>query len=161
MPQFELGNALPQVAWLILIFTLLYLALAALLPGVTKVAAERASVIGDDLGAAERARADARAAADALDARMTAARAAAAKEAAEAKAAASRSAETRLKAVDAELGARLAEGQARVDAARAQAVASLDTLAGEATAAILERLLRLRLTPERVQRAVSDARGAA
>lgn len=141
MPQFEVANALPQIVWLALIFAILYLTLSyGALPKVDKMATKRAQVIGDDLAHAETAKAQAEATSAAYEASLAEARSNAAKVTVEAKAATSRDTAERLKGVDSDLNARIAEAAARIETARTQALANLDTVAADATADIVERL---------------------
>lgn len=141
MPQFELANALPQIVWLAVIFAVLYLTLAhGALPRVEKVVRQRATLIGNDLAAAERAKGEAETTISAYEEKLAAARAQALKATAEAKAATARETEAKLKALDAGLADKSAAASARLDAARAEALAGLDAVAAEATADIVERL---------------------
>ena len=158
MPQFEVANALPQIVWLALIFAILYLTLAFVaLPKVDKVAAQRAQVIGDDLAEAEAAKTRAAATGTAYEASLAEARTAAAKVTVEAKASTSREMAVRLKAVDADIGARVAEASARIETARVGALAKLDDFAAEATADIVERLTGRRPTPGEAGAAIAAA----
>jgi F-type H+-transporting ATPase subunit b len=148
MPQFEVANALPQIVWLALIFAILYLTLSyGALPKVEKVATQRAQVIGDDLAQAEAAKSRAEATSAAYEASLAEARNAAAKVTVDAKASTSRETAERLKVVDADIGARIGEASARIETARVEALAKLDTVAAEATADIVERLTGRRPTP--------------
>ncbi len=141
MPQFELANALPQIVWLGIIFAVLYLTLSrGALPRIDRVVEQRAKLIGDDLAAAERSRAEAETTIGAYESALAEARNQAAKVTAEAKVATSRETETRLKAVDVSIEARSAEANARLEAARAEALAGLDAVAAQATVDIVERL---------------------
>ena len=157
MPQFQIANALPQVVWLILIFLALYAALQAFLPRVTGVRDLRAGTIGGDLTAAEAAREAAKAAEARVQAQLAEARAAAAKEAAAAKAAAAKAAEAQMKAAEADAQAKFAEAEARVAVARTSALASLDEVASGAAGRIVERLVGLQASPERIAAALHAA----
>lgn len=141
MPQFELANALPQIVWLAIIFAILYLTLAyGALPKVEKVAKQRATLIGDDLAAAERAKGEAETTIGAYEEKLAAARAQALKATAEAKAATARETEAKLKALDADLADKSTAANGRLETARSQALAGLDAVAAEATVDIVERL---------------------
>lgn len=140
MPQFDPSVAVPQIAWLIAVFALLYLIVRSSLPRVERVVAGRAAVIGDDLAQAEGARSSAQAVLTDYEATLAAARAAAAKLAAEAKTATSGETTAKLKTVEADLSAQAAAAQARIEAAQAEAVANLRAVAEEATADIVARL---------------------
>ncbi len=158
MPQFEVANALPQIVWLALIFAILYLTLSyGALPKVDKMATKRAQVIGDDLAHAESAKAQAEATSAAYEASLAEARNNAAKVTVEAKAATSRDTAERLKGVDPDLNARIAEAAARIETARVQALANLDAIAADATADIVERLTGRRPSPGEAGAAIAAA----
>ena len=140
MPQFEPHVFVPQIAWLILIFGLLFAVVSATLPKVASVTANRARVIGDDLSGAEAARASAATVHDAYEATLSEARGNAVKLAADAKYAVSAETAERLKAIDADLAASAAKAQAEIETARTAALANLRPVAEEATADIVERL---------------------
>ncbi|MDO9487292.1 MAG: ATPase [Sphingomonadaceae bacterium] len=158
MPQFEVANALPQIVWLALIFAILYLTLSyGALPKVDKMATKRAQVIGDDLAHAESAKAQAEATSAAYEASLAEARNNAAKVTVEAKATTSRDTAERLKGVDTDLNARIAEAAARIDTARTQALANLDAVAADATADIVERLTGRRPSASEAGAAIAAA----
>jgi len=140
MPQFDPHVFLPQIAWLIMIFGLLFAVVSASLPKVAAVTANRARVVGDDLSGAEAARASAETVHAAYEATLTAARGDAVKLAAEAKYTASAAAAERLKVIDADLAASAERAHGEIAAARAAALANLRPVAEEATADIVERL---------------------
>ena len=140
MPQFDPAVAVPQIAWLIAVFALLYLIVRAALPSVERVVTSRSAVIGDDLDRAEAAKVSASAVMTGYEAALAAARAGAAKLAADAKAATSAETAARLKGVEADLAASTAVATTRIEIARMAAVASLRSVAADATADIVERL---------------------
>lgn len=162
MPQIEqiAGTYASQAFWLVVTFAVLYFGIAqGMLGRVGATVARRAAVIGDDLTAAERARAQAGAAQADVERRLGEARAAAQAEAAAAKSQAAARAAERLKAAQGGIDARLAEGEARVDAARRAALADLDAVASDAARAIIARLTGVDAGPERARAAVERARG--
>ena len=156
MPQFDPSHAFPQIAWLILVFGLLYLVVRASLPRVEAVTAHRATVIGDDLAVAEGARADAHGVMTAYEATLAAARANAVKLGADAKAATTAETAARLKIVEAELAATTATAQASIKSAHDAALANLRGVAEEATAEIVERLTGRRPSNDEVAASVAS-----
>lgn len=140
MPQFDPAVAMPQIAWLIVVFALLYLIVRASLPKVERVVTNRASVIGEDLSVAENARSSAGAIMADYEATLAAARDAATKLATEAKASTAAETAARLKTIDADLAAKAATAQAAVERAQAEALANLRSVAEDVTADIVERL---------------------
>ncbi|WBX83619.1 ATPase [Sphingosinicella microcystinivorans] len=140
MPQFDPSTALPQIAWLILVFGVLFLMMRGLLPRVEKVTEVRAKTIGDDLGAAEAAKLEAERVDAAYQADLAKARSSASSVVNDAKAAAARDTEARLAVVNAEAEQSLAAAEARIGDARVAAMAKLDAVAADAAADIVERL---------------------
>ncbi len=155
MPQFDPHVAVPQIVWLIAVFAILYLIVRAALPKVERVVGSRAGVIGADLNEAEAAKSAAAAVITDYEASLATARAAAAKLAVEAKEATAAETAARLKTIDADLAAHTASAMARVEAARAEAHASLRSVAEEATTEIVERLTGRRPDPAEVAAAVA------
>ncbi len=138
MPQFQFGNPLTisQVVWMVVIFLALYAVLARwALPGVGAVLEERARRISADLDAAKVAKAEADRAVAELAAATRAARAEAQAEIAAATAAAREAA-----TLNARLEGDLKEAEARISAARSQAMGALREVACEAAGAMITRL---------------------
>ncbi len=141
MPQFDLANFVPQLAWLALFFAILYFAIVRpTLPKLDRVTDERESRVSTDLGAAESAKATADMTRESYEKAIAAAHSEAQAEVAAAKAGSARELETRLKALSADLDAKDAAAQAQIGAARQSALAEIDRVAGEAASAIVERL---------------------
>lgn len=140
MPQFDPSVAVPQIAWLIAVFAILYLIVRAALPKVERVTLNRAGVIGDDLNFAETAKSSAGAVIAEYEATLATARIAAMKLAADAKTATSGETAAKLKEVEAGLSAKTAGAAARIETAKGEALANLRAVAEDATADIVERL---------------------
>ncbi len=140
MPQFDPSVAVPQIAWLIAVFAVLYLIVRASLPKVERVTTNRAGVIGDDLNHAEVAKSSAGIVIAGYEATLAAARSAALKLAGDAKTATAGETAAKLKEVEAELMAKTAGAAQRIEAAKHEALANLSTVAEDATADIVERL---------------------
>ena len=143
MPQFQFGNPLTisQVVWMVVIFLALYAVLARwALPGVGAVLEERARRISADLDAAKAAKAEADRAVAELAAATRAARAEAQAEIAAATAAAREAAAREAATLNARLEGDLKEAEARISAARSQAMGALREVACEAAGAMITRL---------------------
>ncbi|GGE01418.1 ATP synthase subunit b 2 [Polymorphobacter glacialis] len=139
MPQFDPANFLPQIAWLAVIFAVLYFAVVRpTLPKVGRVIDEREGRVASDLDAAESAKGEADAIRTRYDDGMAAAREAAQAEVVTARADAGRGIESRMKELAAVLDGQAADAAARLaitrDAARATLAATTTALTGEAIA---------------------------
>jgi F-type H+-transporting ATPase subunit b len=159
MPQFDFSVALPQVAWLVLAFGVLFLVMRSMLPRVEKVVETRARTIGDDLGAAEAARAEAERVDAEYQAGLANARGDALGVIGEAKAAAARETEARMKIVGGEIDARIKAADERIAGLRAEAMGKLDAVAADATADIVERLTGTRPSDADAANAVAAVAG--
>ncbi len=155
MPQFDPSVAVPQIAWLIAVFAILYLIVRASLPKVERVVGNRAGVIGDDLGHAEMAKSSAGAVIAEYEATLATARAAAMKLAGDAKSATAEETTAKLKEVEAELGAKTAGAAQRIETAKREALANLRVVAEDATADLVERLTGRRPAAEEVSATVA------
>ncbi len=155
MPQFDPAVAFPQIVWLIAVFAILYIIVQASLPKVERVVGSRAGVIGADLNEAEAAKAAAARAMAEYEASLAAARASAAQLTEQAKARAAADAAARMKTVEDDLARHTAAAMAKVEKARGEALASLRSVAEEATAEIVERLTGRRPTRGEVAAAVA------
>ncbi|MGX9964499.1 F0F1 ATP synthase subunit B family protein [Roseomonas sp. F4] len=143
MPQLDFGNPLmiAQIVWLLIIFGVLYFALATYaLPRVEAVLEDRRRRIEGDLEAAQAAKAEA-------DAAMATHREATAKARAEAQAAiaaalqaAQAESAQRSEALAARLAQQIEAAEGRIVAARDSAMRSLRQVSTETTIAVLQRL---------------------
>lgn len=156
MPQFNLADALPQVFWLAVIFTLLLLSMRSLLPRVEKVVEDRKERIAADLGAAASAKEAAVAATSGGSGAVQAARAAAGSLVGAAKEKAAQATAQRLAAVDAELSARAEAAEAALAEARGKAIAELDAVAAEATVELVRRLANVNVSWDVAAQAVAQ-----
>lgn len=156
MPQFDFSVALPQVAWLVLIFGVLFVVMRSMLPRVDGIVEARSKTIGDDLGAAEAAKAEAERVDAEYQAGLAKARGEALGVVGEAKAAAARETEARMKVVGADVDARIKAAEDRIAALRTEAMGKLDAVAAEATVDIVERLTGTRPDDSAAAKAVSS-----
>jgi len=159
MPQFDLANWLPQIVWLILTFGAMYLVVRAALPKVEAVKVSRAKVISDDLGGAETAKSGAQSAAASIESTLGLARGTATKLTTDTKAQAATDAAGRLKVVDAELALKADAALTQLTATQAKSLQSLEAVAVDVSAELVERLIGHR--PEAAAAAAAVARVAA
>jgi len=141
MPQFEIANFLPQLAWLGISFALLYFVVVrATLPKLGRVMQARDDKVTGDLASAQSAKADADRTTEAYLAELHKAQDAARAVLAISRGDAQREIEGRLAAADAKMGAHLADAQQTLDAAKSRALAEVEAIAADAAASIVERL---------------------
>ena len=157
MPQI---NQLPdiffsQLFWLLLVFGIIYFAIGrGMVPKIQSVVDDRDKKISDDLAAAQKARDDAEKVEAAYRERIEATRADAMKLAAEAKQDAAREVEKRLAVIDAEIGKRTDEAQARIRDAADKARRELEPVAAEAASQLVTKLTGKTVTAADAQPAV-------
>lgn len=162
MPQFQLDNFLPQLAWLALSFIILYFGVVKLtLPRIGRVMDEREQTVDSDLSTAEAARADAgRIRADYAEG-IAQAQSQAQGQVTEAKAKVGKKIEKKLAKVNAELDEKLVAAQAAIAASRDSAMAEVERIAGEAAAEIVERLTGAKPTEADLAKALAATTGRA
>jgi F-type H+-transporting ATPase subunit b len=160
MPQMAFHNPLTytQVIWMVVILVVLYVLLAGWgLPQMGAVLENRAGLIAAKLAAAQAAKNQADVAARTMTVTMKQARQAAQAEIVKAVTDAKAKAAADAAALNASLDAKLAESEAQIQAARAQALAAIKPVAIDAAAAILLRLTGQALPPEALQLHVDAA----
>ena len=141
MPQFDIANFAPQLAWLALFFAILFFGVVRLtLPKLGRVVDERAATVTGDIDAADRAKSQADGIRTAHEAAMADARSKAQASVADAKAAANRATEARLATVSGELDTELATATNAIENQRRSALGEIAGVAEEAAADIIERL---------------------
>ena len=141
LPQFRFEYWGGQIAWLLILFTLLYVLLARVfVPRLRRVRDERDAAIEGAIAEARRVQAEAEAQGLAATAEMNEARAKAQAAASDAKARAAAEAKARQAAQEAELNAKLAEAETRIQASRESAMGSMREVASDTAGAIVERL---------------------
>ncbi len=130
-----------QLFWLLLVFGIIYFAIGrGMVPKIQSVVDDRDKKIADDLAAAQKARDDAEKVEAAYRERIEATRADAMKLAAEAKQDAAREVEKRLAAIDAEIGKRTEEAEARIRDAADKARKELEPVAADAAGQLVAKL---------------------
>lgn len=143
MPQFESAHGLTgsQIFWMAVIFLILYLILWLwLLPALRSVLEERSERIGADLDRAKLAKQEADRAVAEFTAATRAARAEAQAEIAAATQAARQQAAEQAAVLNARLESELREAEARIAAARAEAMGAVSEVAHDTASAMIARL---------------------
>jgi len=147
LPQLDISTWPSQLFWLVVLFTAGYILMAKVVtPRIGTVLEERRAKIDDDLGKARAASEDAARTQSEYEADLDAARSAAAETAKQAAAEAAKQAE----AGDAKIAKRLAEkvakAEAKLAAARSDAMANLNNVAAEAALAAVAQLADIKTT---------------
>jgi F-type H+-transporting ATPase subunit b len=141
LPQFDLAQWPGQMVWALAIFLVLFLLFRfVFVPRVAGTIEAREDRISGDYGDARRLRDEAEAQSAAAQAELDEARARAHKLAADARNAAKVDAAARQADEDKKLAARLGEAEARIGAARAEAMSHVRGIASETAQAMVERL---------------------
>ena len=130
-----------QLFWLLLVFgTLFFVIGRGMVPKIRGVVEQRDAKITSDLEEAQRARDEAEKTESAYRERMDASRAEAMKLAQAAKQAAARDVEQRAKAIDEQVGGKVAEAEERIRTSLETAMRDLDSVAAEATRELVAKL---------------------
>jgi F-type H+-transporting ATPase subunit b len=147
-----------QLFWLAIVFGVIFFGIGrAMLPRIQSTVDSRESRIAEDLAGAERARAEADETEKAYRLRMDASRAEALAVTQAAKQEAAREAEQRIRAADAEIGAKTEAEEARVRAATDAALADIESVAAEAAEAMMSKLVGQSVDRRRAAEAVKLA----
>lgn len=141
LPQFEFQHWGGQIAYLLVLFVVLYVLIARVFaPRLRGVIDERAATISGALETARQVQKEAEDQARTAAAELADARAQAQRVAAEARARASAEAAEKSAAAEAETGARVAEAEARISAMRERAMAGVGVIAADTASAIVAKL---------------------
>jgi len=161
-PPLDATTFVPQLFWLAVAFTLLYVGLERMaLPAIERVIRDRRKRIRGDLDAAQRLRKEADAALKAYEKAMADARAQANTIASEAHAAIKAEADQQRAAVDAELARAVEAAEAQIADAKKRAIAGVRAVAVEVAGAIVEKVLHERPSATDLSRVVDDELRAA
>jgi F-type H+-transporting ATPase subunit b len=156
-PPFDSQSFASQLLWLAICFVALYLLMSRLaLPRIGSIFEERGRRIAGDLAEAERLKGDSDAAIAAYEKALADARRRAQELANEARQKQAAEAEARRKVIDEEIGARIADAEKAITATKAAAMTNVRTVAAEAAAAIVERLIGTTPSSQEVADAVAD-----
>src|ERR1700732_4582471 len=154
-PPFDPVNFTPMLIWLSLSFGLFYLLMSKIaLPRVQSILHTRTHKISKDIGEANAFRARSEEAAAAHDKTIAEAKAKALALAQETHARLTAESEANRLALEAELNARLAASESQILAMKAKAMGNVETIAGEAAAAIVRRITGKPVDQEAIARAI-------
>ena len=144
-----------QLFWLLLVFGIIYFVIGrGMVPKIQSVVQSREDRIAADLAAAQKAREDAEALEEGYRQQMDASRLEAMKLAGEAKQAAAKDAEARLKKVDDQVGAKVAEAEQRIRTSVSAAMAEIETVAAEAAQELVGKLTGASVSSAEAKQAV-------
>lgn len=144
-----------QLFWLAVVFGIIYFVIGrGMVPRIQSVVEDRDRKIAEDLAAAQRAREQAEASEEVYRARIEASRSEALKVAQEAKHQAALDTEKKLKSVDAKIGKRVAEAEAKIRAAAESARRELEPVAAEAASELVMKLTGQKIAPKDAEPAV-------
>jgi F-type H+-transporting ATPase subunit b len=154
-PPFDFTTFVPQLFWLAIAFTFLYVMLErVVLPRIASVFQSRAGKIAGDLNTAERLRKEGEASLGAYERSLAAARARAAGVGVDARAALKAEIDKGRAQVDAELGRQIAAAEAEIASARRRAIESVRAVAVDVAGEVVAKVLNERATPAALARAV-------
>jgi F-type H+-transporting ATPase subunit b len=157
-PPFQTETFASQLLWLALTFGALYLLMSKVaLPRIGAILEDRRDRIADDLAEAQRLREGSEQAMAAYEKALADARAKAQAIAAETHEQLMSEAESGRKSLEADLNRKLADAEAKIAATKSAAMSNVAGIAGEATAAIVQRLIGQAPDRATVDRAVADA----
>ena len=158
LPQFDVSQWPGQMVWVLIIFAVLYVLFSRVfVPRVAGTIAAREDRISGDIGEARRMRDAARTDLEAAAGEMAAARARAQKVALDAQNEAKAAAAARQAAEEARLAEVLAIAEARIAAARAEAMGHVRAIAIGTAQAMISRLTGAETTAAEVERVLDSA----
>ncbi|HML11981.1 MAG TPA: F0F1 ATP synthase subunit B' [Xanthobacteraceae bacterium] len=157
-PPFQRDTFASQLVWLVISFVVLYTLVAKVaLPRVGGIFAARRERVEADTAQARRLREEADAALAAYEKALADAHGRGQTIASETHVRLTAEGETRRKTLEAELNAKLAEAEKKIAATKQSAMANVRSIAAEAAAAIVERLIGAAPAEPAVAAAVDDA----
>ena len=147
LPQLDISTWPSQLFWLVLLFTAGYILMAKVVtPRIGTVLEERRAKLDDDLGKARTASEDAARIRAEYEADLDAARIAAAETAKQAAAEAAKQAEASDQRIAKKLSEKVARAEAKLAAARSDAMANLNNVAAEAALTAVAQLADIKTT---------------
>jgi F-type H+-transporting ATPase subunit b len=156
-PPFQSETFASQIVWLALTFVALYVLMAKVaLPRIAAIMAERRERIADDLAQAERLKTESDAALASYEKALADARGRAQSLASETREKQAAEAERSRKTLEAKLAAKLVEAETAIAATKTAAMANVRTIATEAAAAIVQKLLGTAPSNDKVAAAVAE-----
>lgn len=157
LPQLHAPDFAPQLIWLALTFTALYLIMSRMaLPRIGEVIEERQDRIQRDLAAAERLKGETEKALAAYEKALGDARANASSIARQTRESLSAEVEKERKAVEDQLAKKLADAEAAINATKAKALANVKDIASDTAVAIVGALSSVPVSKDEVDRALAS-----
>lgn len=151
LPQLNPNDFAPQLFWLAITFTLLYLIMSRVaLPRIGEVIEERKDRIDRDLSTAARLKADTEKALEAYEKALADARANASAIAKQTRESLAAAVEKERAAVESQLAQKLSDAEARIGATKAKALTSVNDIAGDTVSAIVSQLTGQSVSPDEV-----------
>jgi F-type H+-transporting ATPase subunit b len=158
MPQLDISAFSPQIIWLIITFTVLYVLMAKVaLPRIGSILEQRQARIDDNLDAAQNLRNESNADAEAYDKSLAEAREQARTAIYEATQEMSEEATRRQEELGGKLSGELKAAEERISAAKEAAMSGIQDAASSVASEATERLIGIKPGEEAVQSAVSSA----
>jgi F-type H+-transporting ATPase subunit b len=159
-PPFDSSSFPSQLLWLAITFGLFYLFLQrTILPRIGNIIEVRSNRIAGDLDQAARLKGEADAAVAAYEQELAEAKAKANAIGQQARDAGKAEAEAERKKIEASLGKKLAEAEARIAAIKSRAMGEVGTIAEETSAAIIQQLTGGKVDRASLAAAVKSVRG--
>lgn len=160
-PPLDTSTFTPQIVWLALTFGALYLLLSRVaLPRISEVIEERRERIQRDLDSAERLKAETERALASYEQALADARANASAIARETRERLNQRVEAKQKQVDAEINAKIAEAEKRIDQMRTKALASVDEIASDVVGDLVASLVGVSPSADEVKAAIAARAGS-
>ena len=158
-PPFESSTFVSQIFWLVVVFGLLYWLMSRIaLPRVGAILETRRGRIEGDLAEAERMQAQAKAASEAYDKKLADAKTNAQTVAQKTHETLLAESEARRHALEADLNGKLAAAEAQIAETKTRAMGSVEGIARDAAAAIVEHLTGKPVDPQALDSAISAAK---
>ena len=158
LPQLDIGTFPTQVFWLFVTFIVLYIAMTKVaIPRIEYVLEERHSRIAEDLDKAEKLKADAEEVQANYEKALADARASAQKHVGEAQDEASQKNAKAEAEADAAAVAKVKDAEARIEAARSEALANVKDVVSEVAGDAVAKLVGVKVTKTDLNKAVAAA----
>lgn len=158
LPQFETQHWFGQIVWLLILFAILYLLISRVFaPRLRRVMDERADTISGAVATARQVQAEAAEQAEAAKTEVAAARSNARATATAAAARIAEQAAARKAADEAAIAERIAEAESAIGKTRDAAMTNVASIAGDTTAAMIERLTGKAASAAEIDAAVKGA----
>lgn len=158
-PPFDVTMFAPQLIWLALSFTVLYLLMSRIaLPRIADIIEERGDRIKRDLGTAERLKSETEKALSAYEQALADARGNANEIAKQTRDKLGSEVDAERARVDAEINTKVADAEARILQTRRSALDSVNEIAGDVAGTLVEKLIGTSATADEVKAAVDQIR---